>query len=117
MTNKLSVVRYALAVGAMLLVSAFALGDRSASAATFTVTKTADTADGTCDTDCSLREAISAANAAAGSDTITLPAGTYTLTIAGANEFANASGDLNSTGDLTINGAGADVTVIDANGI
>ncbi len=39
-------------------------------AATFTVTKTADTNDGTCDADCSLREAIVAANAAAGADTI-----------------------------------------------
>ena len=35
-----------------------------AQAATFTVTKTADTADGTCDADCSLREAIIAANIA-----------------------------------------------------
>lgn len=49
-------------------------------AATFTVTKTADTSDGACDADCSLREAIAAANAnGGGSDTITVPAGTYTL--------------------------------------
>jgi CSLREA domain-containing protein len=34
------------------------------------VTKTADTNDGTCDADCSLREAITAANAAAGAETI-----------------------------------------------
>ncbi len=39
-------------------------------AATYTVTKTADTNDGTCDSDCSLREAIVAANANAGADTI-----------------------------------------------
>ena len=32
-------------------------------AATFTVTKTADTNDGSCNADCSLREAIVAANA------------------------------------------------------
>ena len=60
-----------------------------ASAASFTVTKTADTNDGVCDADCSLREAISAANAAAGADTITVPAGTYQLTLGnagGANE-------------------------------
>ncbi len=37
---------------------------------TFTVTKTADTNDGVCDADCSLREAITAANALAGTDTI-----------------------------------------------
>jgi CSLREA domain-containing protein len=39
-------------------------------ASTFNVTKTADTADGACDADCSLREAIIAANAAPGADTI-----------------------------------------------
>ncbi|MBI2339289.1 MAG: tandem-95 repeat protein [Deltaproteobacteria bacterium] len=38
----------------------------SALAATYTVTKTADTNDGTCDSDCSLREAITAANGASG---------------------------------------------------
>jgi CSLREA domain-containing protein len=37
---------------------------------TFTVTKTADTNDGTCDADCSLREAITAANTLAGTDTV-----------------------------------------------
>jgi CSLREA domain-containing protein len=39
-------------------------------ATTFTVTKTADTADGVCDSDCSLREAIIEANALPGTDTI-----------------------------------------------
>src|SRR5258708_38405387 len=42
----------------------------NALASTFTVTKTADTNDGTCDSDCSLREALAAANANAGGDTI-----------------------------------------------
>ncbi|MEL6610904.1 MAG: CSLREA domain-containing protein, partial [Bacteroidota bacterium] len=37
---------------------------------TFVVTKTADTNDGTCDADCSLREALEAADAAAGDDLI-----------------------------------------------
>lgn len=37
----------------------------TAFAATYVVTKTADTNDGTCDSDCSLREAITAANASA----------------------------------------------------
>ena len=36
-------------------------GSNLASAATFTVTKTADTNDGLCDADCSLREAVFAA--------------------------------------------------------
>lgn len=40
------------------------------SAATFTVTKTADTNDGICNNDCSLREAIAAANDASGDDVI-----------------------------------------------
>lgn len=41
-----------------------------AQAATFTVTKTADTNDGTCDADCTFREAVAAANANPGADTI-----------------------------------------------
>ena len=53
---------------------AMALGAPAAAlqgaATTFTVTKTADTNDGTCDADCSLREAITDANANAGTDTI-----------------------------------------------
>jgi CSLREA domain-containing protein len=39
-------------------------------AATYTVTKTADTSDGTCDADCSLREAVVSANANSGADTV-----------------------------------------------
>ena len=42
-----------------------------ATASTFTVTKTADTNDGVCNADCSLREAMTAANASPGADTIT----------------------------------------------
>jgi CSLREA domain-containing protein len=80
---------------------------------TYVVTKTADTNDGVCDSDCSLREAISAANANPGADIITLPAGIYTLTIPGANEDGNATGDLDITDSVTINGAGAATTIID----
>ena len=85
--------------------------------ATFLVTKTADTNDGACNADCSLREAIVAANAAAGADSITLPAGTYTLTIANAgsaNEDASAQGDLDINDALTISGAGAATTIVQA---
>jgi CSLREA domain-containing protein len=89
--------------------------------ATFTVTKTADTADGTCDSDCSLREAIIAANAAGALSTagvggppiIQLPAGTYTLTIPGTGENAALTGDLDITAAMNIVGAGPDVTIID----
>jgi CSLREA domain-containing protein len=42
----------------------------SANAATFTVSKTADTNDGVCNGDCSIREAIGAANAVATNDVI-----------------------------------------------
>ena len=74
----------------------------------YDVTKTTDTNDGVCDAaDCSLREAIDNANACAGPQTINLPAGGYTLTLAGAGEDANASGDLDITDDLTILGSGA----------
>src|SRR6266496_2154490 len=86
-------------------------------AAGFTVTKTTDTNDGTCDADCSLREAIRAANLAPGADTINVPAGTYQLTIAnagGTNEDNNATGDLDVLGSLTIQGAGAGSTIIQA---
>jgi len=96
------------------LILAMATNTGQSQAAAFTVTKTADTADGTCDSDCSLREAIIAANAAAGADTITLPAGTYTLSIAGTDEDAAATGDLDVTDDLTITGAGAASTIVEA---
>jgi hypothetical protein len=65
----------------------------------------------------SLREAICAANNTAGADTITLPAGTYTLAITGASEHSNAKGDLDLRSDITINGAGAGSSTINANQI
>lgn len=80
----------------------------------FTVTKTADTADGACNVDCSLREAIIAANNTTGADTISLPVGTYTLTRAGANENASATGDLDITSPITINGTGKGSKIIQA---
>ncbi len=85
-----------------------------APAATFTVTKTADTNDGACNADCSLREAIVAANAAAGADMITVPSGTFTLTIAGINEDLAATGDLDIREALTIIGNGSANTIIQA---
>jgi CSLREA domain-containing protein len=90
----------------------------------YAATTTVSTADDelNSDGDCSLREAIQAANtdtavdacpAGSGADTIVLPAGTYTLAIAGAGEDVNATGDFDITADLTIQGAGATTTVID----
>ncbi len=50
----------------------------------------------------SLRSAIMAANAHPGSDTIILPAGTFTLTIPGRDENNDATGDLDIQSNLTI---------------
>ncbi len=58
-----------------------------------------------------------AADARGGSNTINLPSGTYTLTIAGANEDASATGDLDITSNLTIKGAGSSNTIIDGNSL
>lgn len=93
----------------------------AAPSATFTVTKTADTNDGACNADCSLREAHVAANGAGGADIIDVPAGTYTKTIVG-NDDGAAQGDLDVTNSATISGAGSATTIIqsgttNANGI
>ena len=63
--------------------------------------------DGVCETSagtgvCSLRAAIQEANTFPGQQTITLPPDTYTLTLAGENEDAAATGDLDITDDLII---------------
>ena len=60
------------------------------------------------------RAAIQEANALAGSDTISIPTGTYTLSISGAGEDAAATGDVDINEGLTISGAGIDKTVLDA---
>ena len=94
----------------------------ASAAATFDVTKTADTNDGLCDADCSVREAINAMRAQAltgGTHVVEIPAGTYNLTIPGAGEDLGATGDLDliavsPLADLTIRGAGRGLTVIDA---
>src|SRR5881628_2824186 len=65
-----------------------------------TVNSTADApdsnlGDGVCKTSsgtCTLRAAVMQADVAIGQSTITVPAGTYTLTISGANENAAATG-------------------------
>ena len=80
---------------------------------TFLVTKTQDTADGLCDDDCSLREAVIAANSSPGTDTILVPEGTYVLSIAGSNEDAARAGDLDITDSLILYGAGLTMTIID----
>lgn len=75
------------------------------------------------DGDCSLREAVRAANtnlavdacpagSASATDVINLGANTYRLTLTGA-ENAALTGDLDVTGNLIINGVGAGSTIIE----
>src|SRR5215211_5819644 len=112
----------------VLAFGALAVAVPGAAAATISVDTTADVVSN--DSHCSLREAISSANADApappsagecatgsGADTIVLAAGPpYTLSGA-ARENANTSGDLDVTSAVTIQSAGASLTAIDANSV
>ena len=95
---------------AMLVIA----GSGVAQAATFTVTKIADTDDGVCDAaDCSLHEAIGAANQSATNDVIEfaqpLFSSPQTITIPSTLQINSGSGS------LTINGTGAELLTINAN--
>jgi len=98
------------------------------SGATIPVNSSSDTISN--DGQCTLREAIIAANtntasggaagecpAGTGDDAIVLPAGTYTLTLSGAGPDTPAKGDLDISSQLSINGAFAGTTAINANHI
>lgn len=90
----------------------------AAPAAEFLVSKQADTADGVCDSDCSLREAIQAANALPGSDRVVLQHGYYgiALTSNGGDDDAAESGDLDLSDDVDIVGLRTpSYSAIDAN--
>ncbi len=106
--------RRTLEAAAVLL--ALAASTSAASAAVYIPTKTADTADGACNADCSLREAVLAANVKPGDDVILLRPGVYVLSLAG-NENLGATGDLDVQDDLIILGADAASTIIDGGGI
>ena len=103
----------------LLLVAVFAALD--AGAATFAVNSNSDQSDavpgnGVCSVMaglCTLRAAIQEANAFAGADVIQIPAGTYTLSIAGAGEENATTGDLDIRDDVTLEGAGSGVTILD----
>ncbi len=112
----------------VLLAIDIVLTSSDALAATISVNTLADEA--TDNATCSLREAIISANTdsngaedacvgGAGADTITLGAGTYTLSVGGTGEDAAATGDLDVTdpAGLTIQGAGAGSTTVDADDI
>ncbi len=90
--------------------------------ATITVTTLAD--ELTANSQCSLREAIQSANtdsavggcpAGSGDDRILLPNGILLLTLAGANEDNNGTGDLDIRSNLTLSGLGTAATVINGN--
>lgn len=109
------------AVGLMLVLAL------PAGAAVFTVNDTTDAPNSTsavCDTgnhstrnpDCTLRGAVQAADAVGGSSTITVPAGTYALTMKPAGTDDVTSGDLNVSAAITIQGSGASGTIIDGGG-
>lgn len=75
--------------------------------------------DGCLSDDCSLREAVIAANSTADLDVILLSAGTYELSIpnASGDEDQAATGDLDFLEPAHVFGAAASMTAIDANGL
>ncbi|MEO8196815.1 MAG: hypothetical protein ABI689_08845 [Thermoanaerobaculia bacterium] len=96
-------------------------GSSTLGAAIFVVTRSDDQrdtspGDGACIAQngggCSLRAAVQEANALSGSDSIDLPPGTYTLTLAGAGEDSAATGDLDVTSAINLVGWGWSVTTI-----
>ena len=107
---------------AVLVLLAFALAGNAVLADSFVVDRVDDDASATACTaspnDCSLRGAILTANGNGVADTISFDGnGIYDLSIAGANDDACATGDLDISGDLTISGNGSANTVIDGSGI
>jgi CSLREA domain-containing protein len=91
-----------------------------------TVTTTADEVDtrpgnGACETAsnaCSLRAAVQEANQLPGSQTITVPAGTYDLSIPPEDEGGfdpAAGGDLDLIGNAIVVGAGRETVIVDGN--
>ncbi len=106
-------------VGAIGWVVCLAMASSSASAATLTVTTTADTFDGVCDGDCSIRDALSVSNTG---DVIQLPAGTFALNRTGPETENFDHGtvavfDLDINYSVTIQGQGPGQTIIDATGV
>src|SRR6476646_10172725 len=110
----------------LLVLAAAVLGaiSSSASGATIGVTTEADALEA--DGSCSLREAVMSANndtapytgtgecaGGSGADTIVLPPGNYARTLAGTDDNSVA-GDLDVASEVTISGAGAASTTIDA---
>jgi CSLREA domain-containing protein len=100
-----------------------AIGAPAASAKTYDVTRHNDPTPGTCKpSNCSLREAIRAANSHRGKDAVVLPDRhpRYRLSrpnVTVADEDFNTRGDLDVTSPLTIRHGGPGMATIDAQGI
>jgi uncharacterized repeat protein (TIGR01451 family) len=104
------------AVAALSAVVAVLAIAPSAGAATFTVNTKLDTDDGACTTavdGCSLHDAVTEANNAAGPDEVVLPAGRYVFDPQGTGSLIITD----TSGTTTITGAGAATTIIDSNGL
>src|SRR5262249_5678460 len=92
-------------------------------AGAFAVNTTADGHDkalgnGMCDTDtgdCTLRAAIEETSALGGAQTISLPAGTYVLSVTGACDGVALC--VTGSPTITLTGAGAATTIVDANAV
>lgn len=78
------------------------------SAATYVVTKTADTNDNICNADCSLREAVEKANQTGAADTVTFDPAIFS----GVNLISLNLGQIIIGNDLTIEGPGARLLTI-----
>jgi CSLREA domain-containing protein len=116
----------------LLLLSAMGFSAQSVQAGSTVTPVVVNSTQDTINNDgyCSLREAIIATNkdkssgrlagecsAGQGTDAIILPAGVYTLTRSDSgNEDSSSTGDLDITGNLAIQGAGAATTIIKAIG-
>jgi hypothetical protein len=106
-------------IGIVVVAAALAVAVEPAAAVTFTVSDRGDRPPGSCGPQsCTLREAVIAANARPGADTIALRAGRHELSLASTGEDAAADGDLDITsGPLVVVHRGPGRAVIDANGI
>jgi CSLREA domain-containing protein len=116
--SRVNLLRVALIASLVSLATVLVALPGRAADSTFAVSKQDDTADGTCDADCSLREAILAANAVGGVSLINVPASAdhYLITI-GFGDDAGSAGDFDVTADITIVGQGIDQTMIDGNSV
>src|SRR5687767_14990833 len=95
------------AAGTVLLFFLCTFAAVNTSAATLVVTKTADTADGVCDADCSLREAVTAA---APDDTVVFSSLFKTL-----QTITFQNGQIVIDRNLTITGPGSNLLTISGN--